>query len=116
MLMNEVIAGEFGAANLAGKKLHVYVFNGRCSGRGRHRWKLGLKLSHGGGCSWVVFCGEIHCKRIQMTTFVLLIAIMRLENVVAKDTFVDGAAITFRLVGNYIYKIRKTAHFLLQPL
>lgn len=104
MLMNKVIAREFGATNLAREKLHIYVFYGRhrrcwghCCSRGCRIF--GLKLSQGN--SWL-FCSEIHCKRIQMTTFMLLIAIMRLENVVAKDAFVDGATITFRLVGHYI--------------
>ena len=43
---------------------------------------------------------KIDCKRIQMSSFMLLIAIMRLEYVIAKNTLIGGATVGIVFVGN----------------
>ena len=127
VLVYKIVTWKFGSANFTGKKLHVDIF-GRMWNSWRwsciiscNRWLQSLQTRATGtniSCllsssliwsrklwsrnqMFLLRCNcKIDCKRIQMSPFMLLIAIMWLEYVIAKNTLIGGATVGIVFVGN----------------
>ena len=80
VLVHEVVAGKFDPANFARKKLDVDVLQNPRLDLILWAWSsIGILL-------WT--CLEIHGKRIDVATLVLLVAVVRFEDVIAEEAFV----------------------------
>ncbi len=108
VLVNEIVTGKLGSTDFAWEKLHINVFDwvGRNMWRATacsRNWLLYLEVLF---CITTTSCSrsrrsfsrKIHCEWIQVASLVLLVAVMRLEDVVAKYAFVSRSACSLPLL------------------